>query len=220
VFLFIANTGIGFETARSLVLDHGMTVILACRSRDKGMAAAEKINAQLPKKKTNDDTTSSSAEKVCDENSGKAIFYSLDLTDYDSVTEFSTKIKQDFKQIDVLVNNAGRAIGASTNEWDVVFQSNFLGHFMLTSQLMDVFAKGARVVNLSSVMHHFVGMFDIEDAEIWKGCCLADKAPTQTYPFSKVGALFFSMELNRRYPDRIRSIAVSPGAVYVTPSSC
>ena len=30
-----SNTGIGYETAKSLVLDYGMTVILACRSRDK-----------------------------------------------------------------------------------------------------------------------------------------------------------------------------------------
>jgi NAD(P)-dependent dehydrogenase (short-subunit alcohol dehydrogenase family) len=222
-----SNTGIGYETARSLVLDHDMTVILACRSPEKGMAAAEKINAQLiiKKKKTttaSDDSTTPSSnsqeeeeEAECDENSGKAIFYPLDLTSSDSVMEFSNKIKQDFAQIHVLVNNAGMAMGSSTTEWDIVFQSNFLGHFQLTSQLidMDVLAQGARVVNLSSVMHHFVGMFDIEDAEIWKGCCLANQAPTQTYPFSKVGALFFSMELNRRYPNRIRSIAVNPGAV-------
>ena len=31
-----ANTGIGYETARCLAVDYGMTVILACRSRDKG----------------------------------------------------------------------------------------------------------------------------------------------------------------------------------------
>jgi NAD(P)-dependent dehydrogenase (short-subunit alcohol dehydrogenase family) len=228
-----ANTGIGYETARSLVLDHDMTVILACRSTEKGLAAAEKINAQLVNKKkqktttTTDDSTStpssssSSQEgqggEECNENSGRAIFYPLDLTSSDSVTEFSTQIKSDFPQkIDILVNNAGMAMGKSSttgNKMDLVFQSNFLGHYQLTSQLLDAFVPGARIVNLSSVMHHFVGMFDIEDAKIWQGCCLADQAPTQTYPFSKVGALFFSMELNRRYGNRIRSIAVNPGAV-------
>lgn len=42
-----ANSGIGYETARALARK-GATVILACRDKDKGNAAAQKISQEFP----------------------------------------------------------------------------------------------------------------------------------------------------------------------------
>ena len=42
-----ANTGIGYETARALARKHAR-VILACRSLEKGRAAADRIRAEQP----------------------------------------------------------------------------------------------------------------------------------------------------------------------------
>jgi hypothetical protein len=39
-----SNTGVGFETAKSLVQEQGMEVIIACRSMEKGIAACKLIN--------------------------------------------------------------------------------------------------------------------------------------------------------------------------------
>lgn len=107
----------------------------------------------------------------------------------------------------------GGKIVASEGGLDLTFQSNYLGHFLLTAQLMDVFAKGARVLNLSSLGHHFCGGYDVEDPNFWRSCAIAGERPDKTYLFSKLAQLLFTTELNRRYSDRIRSIAVNPGVV-------
>ena len=41
-----ANTGLGFETAR-LLAENGARVLIACRNKEKGIAAAERINQRL-----------------------------------------------------------------------------------------------------------------------------------------------------------------------------
>ena len=40
------NTGIGFETARTLVVDYGWQVVLACRNKTKASQAMLAINAE------------------------------------------------------------------------------------------------------------------------------------------------------------------------------
>jgi len=210
-----SNTGIGFETAKALVVDHGMTVILACRSRDKAERAAQAIND------ANDDKA----------NQGRAIFlHPLDLSSFSAVREFANKVKEQYskQKIHVLVNNAGRNTSMESRDkvhgqaLDLLFQSNMLGHFLLTAELLDVFAENdnARIVNLSSVMHHFCGGYQVEDVEFWKSCAMHEEEPQNTYSASKLAAILFSIELNRRFSSsnnsskrRIRSIAVSPGAV-------
>jgi len=73
--------------------------------------------------------------------------------------------------------------------------------------------KGARIVTLGSVMHHMTK--GPHDEEYWKKVCFYGKSKFRTYEPSKLAALYFSMELNRRYGEShgIRSITVNPGAV-------
>ena len=195
-----SNTGIGLETAKSLV-EQGYEVVLACRSRDKAMQALETIDASTNGR-------------------GKAVFvHPLDLSSFESVKEFSNAIKQKYKSIDVLVNNAGRnTSGKSEHNLDLCFQSNHLGHFLLTHELMDALLKdgGGRVVNLSSVMHHYAdGGGEPHSQDYWKRIAMYDETREQSaYTPSKLAALLFSLELNRRYGSKgLRSIAVNPGAV-------
>jgi short-subunit dehydrogenase involved in D-alanine esterification of teichoic acids len=70
-----SNSGIGFETARSLAL-HGCHVILACRDISKAEAAAGKIRAEK-------------AHARC-------TAMKLDLASLDSVREFSSIVSQIF----------------------------------------------------------------------------------------------------------------------------
>ena len=194
-----SNTGIGFETSRALV-ERGFEVVMACRSRDKAMKAIEAIESQNPNAP------------------GKAVFVApLDLSSIDSINAFSTVMNDKYDKIDVLINNAGRNYGDSTKEgFDEVFFTNYLGHFLLTQNLMDNLLKAdkPRVVNLSSVMHHFCGNTDTHSAEYWRGFALSGKKEQSSYSPSKLAALFFTIELNRRYRSKgLRSIAVNPGAV-------
>merc|ERR1711862_576892 len=98
-----SNTGIGFETASSLV-EKGYDVILACRSRSKGEEAADKINDRFKHIKISNDDNKVEV--------GKAIFfYPLDLSDLESVKSFVKMFINDpifsYKGLNILVNNAG-----------------------------------------------------------------------------------------------------------------
>ena len=180
-----SNTGIGFETAKTLV-EHGFTVIMACRSRSKALEAIERIG----------------------EGSSSAIFEEpVDLASLESVRSFSKTILEKYEFIDVLINNAGiNTSGVSQDGFDLCFQANFLGHFVLTNELLP---KLGRVVNLSSVMHHYVGMGH-RDYNYWRQCALPDAPFGSTYASSKLAMLLLSVALQERGVD---SIAVNPGAV-------
>ena len=190
-----ANTGIGYQTALRLAVEYNMTVVLACRSRDKGEQAARQIQKEGGK---------------------KAIFLvPLDVSSSKSIKHFSDAVKTNYYRIDVLVNNAGRASQGDPVEGtrDLIFQTNFLGHFELTSHLMSTFGPNARVINLASVLHHFTEG-DVNKISFWKSCIEYSYTEAKNrYIVSKLAAILFTMELNRRYPNRIQSVAVNPGAV-------
>lgn len=200
-----SNTGIGFETSRALV-EHGYEVVMACRSKDKATQAMERIHANLQE----------GAQ-------GRAVFHGpLDLSDVSSIQTFSNTLLDQYDRIDVLVNNAGRNYGGQTEEgYDEVFFTNYLGHFLLTHNLLEPLllkADNPRVVNLSSVMHHFCHA-NRHDETYWTQFAKPnnqkkDETDYSSYSPSKLAALLFSIELNRRYRSRgLRSIAVNPGAV-------
>jgi NAD(P)-dependent dehydrogenase (short-subunit alcohol dehydrogenase family) len=201
-----SNTGVGYESAKTLVQDRGFEVIIACRSAEKGTHTCKKIN----------EISSSMA---------KAVFVKeLDLSDLQSVRDFSQAVNQQYETIEGLINNGGRnSAGPPTNggSLDVLFQTNFLGHFLLTNLLLE---KCQRIVNLGSVMHHFPTYSKQDDdtissLEFWRSNAMEPSEDTgsgrKTYAPSKLAAILFSLELNRRFGKSkgIRSIAVNPGSV-------
>ena len=221
-----SNTGIGYETARRLVQEHGWDVILACRSKDKALAARNRINEHVA------DSSGNSGPV------GKAIVLEpvLDLSDFDSIRKYANALKSEYDSIDVLINNAGlNTSGRSPGnpELNLMFQSNFLGHFLLTDQLLkqelllstlkDGESRAAKVINLSSVMHHFSkgDLLDgnefesIESPDYWKRRALhTENPPSGVYAASKLAAILHSVELNKRYGDKnLTAIAVNPGGV-------
>lgn len=237
-----ANTGIGYETALSLV-ERGYEVVLGCRSRDKGELAANSINERV--------TKSTSEPSLC----GTAIFiHPLDLSSLNSVRMFAEAFVQKYSNLNVLVNNAGiNSTGKSADGLDLCFQTNFVGHYLLTRILLPLLTEAknitrspssghigeesGRIVNLSSVTHHFAhadeerryeseltsksnsanvhssGAKGIHDAKWWKGCAIPGIS-SNTYKESKFAAVLFTNELNIRFGrDGVRAVAVNPGAV-------
>jgi NAD(P)-dependent dehydrogenase (short-subunit alcohol dehydrogenase family) len=186
------NTGIGLETTRGLV-KRGYTVILACRSREKAMEATADISGP-----------------------GKVDFvHPLDLSAFDSVKDFAEAVRHKYNHIDLLINNAGRnTSGRSEKYLDLCFQTNFLGHFLLTQQLIPLLmkAKEGRIVNLASVMHHFCRDSISHDYQYWIDCARYHTEPRSTYSPSKLAAILFTVELRKRYP-KLSTIAVNPGSV-------
>ena len=233
-----SNTGIGFETASSLV-ELGYDVILACRSRDKGERAAQKINSRFG----GGGTTQPLSPPSSSSSFGEAIFlHPLDLSSFNSVRSFVKVFQSKYGHLNILVNNAGiNSSGTSVDGMDLCFQTNFLGHYLLTRLLLPHLLKAknhfpsndggiaqngveaGRVVNLSSVTHHFAGASEerrngvkthgIHNEEWWRGCT-EPTVSENTYKESKMAALLLTHELNRRYSNQgLRAVSVNPGAV-------
>ncbi|CAM9216100.1 unnamed protein product [Phaeothamnion confervicola] len=111
--------------------------------------------------------------------------------------------------------------GRTIDGFQEVFQSSFLGHFLLTKLLLDLIeaTDGARVINLSSLMHRF-GSTDWEGAALGSGKGYLDLASMGINPAgyadAKMAQLLFAEELRRRFHERhvnAMAIAVHPGTV-------
>ena len=83
----------------------------------------------------------------------------LDVTDEQSVKDFVAEIKRRFGRIDVLVNNAGGALGlnpiekAIDDEWIGMWQTNVLGLMWMTRACLPLLRKSrhGHIVNIGSI---------------------------------------------------------------------
>jgi len=187
-----ANTGIGKETARGLAT-RGATVILACRNVKKGEAAAKEIG-------------------------GRAVrVIKCDLASFASVREFCRQVSREEKKVDILINNAGMVTmkrELTEDGQEMQFQSNHLGHFLLTNLLLEKMKasrEGARIINVSSVAHWVVLSFPWDDltwAKSWYNGWSA-------YSISKLANVLFTKELVEKLKgSKIRVYSLHPGGVY------
>ncbi|XP_065085181.1 WW domain-containing oxidoreductase-like [Ochlerotatus camptorhynchus] len=186
-----ANTGIGFETARSLAL-HGCDVIFACRNESATKEAIDKIVIEKE-----------AAGKRCK-------FVKLDLASLRSVRECAQQVKTQYKHLDLLILNAGVfALPYSTTEdgYETTFQVSHLSHFYLTNLLADLLDHTTRVVVVSSESHRF-SMLPIDLSE-------SDLSPPankywsmMAYNNAKLFNVLFACELAKRWKSRGISVFV------------
>ncbi|XP_048402228.1 WW domain-containing oxidoreductase isoform X2 [Stegostoma tigrinum] len=198
-----ANSGIGFETARSLAL-HGAHVVLACRNRARGNEATQQILDEWHKAKVETMT--------------------LDLSSLRSVEQFAEAYKTRNLSLHILICNAG-VFGSSwqltEDGLETTFQVNHLGHFYLVQLLQDVLRRSipSRVIIVSSESHRFT---DIKDSS--GKLDLSRLSPAKkdywamlAYNRSKLCNILFSNELNRRLSPRgVTSNALHPGNMMYT----
>ena len=132
-----ANKGIGYEVARQLGQDHGMTVLVGARDAGRGRAAADKLTA-----------LGVDARAV-----------ELDVTDPANVAAAARQIERDFGgKLDVLVNNAGVSLEyAPPSQTDLekfraTHETNVFGPLVVTKAMLPLLKRAAagRVVNVSS----------------------------------------------------------------------
>ena len=133
-----ANKGLGYEVARQLGQDHGMTVLIGARDAARGREAAEKLTAL----------------------DLDACAVQLDVTDPASVEAAAGQIEQDFGgRLDVLVNNAGVSLldyslpsQTDLEGYRVIHLTNAFGPLAVTKAMLPLLKRSAagRVVNMSS----------------------------------------------------------------------
>ena len=124
-----ASSGIGAATAIALA-NRGYRVVAGARRIDRLRKVVGESGVALP----------------------------LDVTDRDSVDSFVSEIAKRFRHIDVLVNNAGGAVGLTSvaeskdDEWITMWKTNVLGLMRVTQALLPALrASGdGLVVNIGS----------------------------------------------------------------------
>lgn len=182
----------------------GATVVITGRTPQKGSSAVDKVKEYLM------------AENIENKN---IYTVQLDLDNLDNVKGFPKRLQEslgDNVKIDVLMNNAGvMAIPdrqLTTNSYERTFQSNHLGHFVLTAKLIPFLKDNARVINVSSLAYQIAGKgLDLDNLNGEK-----DYGPWKSYGQSKLENILFTEELQRRADSEGMSLitaSLHPGAV-------
>ena len=188
-----ANSGIGFASA--VVLARlGATIIIGCRSIERGTKAVADIKEQSKK---------SNVE-----------FIQLDLADTGSIRNFVKEFKSRHKRLDILINNAG-VMGMVKREetkdkYEMTIGVNHLGHFLLTHLLIDTLKASApaRIINVSSIIH-FLGKIKWSDF-------MHEKSYNHwsAYSQSKLANILITKKLARTYEkDQIKTVCLHPGVI-------
>ena len=130
------NSGIGLEIAHDLARK-GCTVYLACRNVSKAEAAVSDIVSRVPG------------------SSGRVKALALDTSSLDSVRAFARNWETLNTKLDLLFHNAGivaTPVGRefSLDGFPMVYETNFLGSFLLTYLLEPHLASDARIIMTSS----------------------------------------------------------------------
>lgn len=187
-----ATNGIGFESADALA-EHGATVILASRNEERTKECADQLKVK--------------------HGNQNIVPVRLDLSSLKSVHECANQLRALYKNIDVLINNAGVMVPPYTiteDGFELQFGTNHLGHFALTGLLLPnlMATQSSRVVTLSSTAH-LRGKINFNDLKSEKRY-IANLA----YAQSKIANLLFAYELQRRLEKanaRTISVAAHPG---------
>lgn len=130
-----ASAGFGAATARKFA-DSGRRLILAARREDRIAALTQELSGKT-------------------EVHGVA----LDVRDRDAVFELPSQLPEAFADVEILVNNAGLALGlegadaVDIDDWEVMVDTNIKGVMYVTRSILPgmVARGGGHIVNLGSV---------------------------------------------------------------------
>ena len=129
-----ASSGFGLETAKRFATE-GDRLVLVARREDKLRALVSELSAQVP-----------------------CHTVTLDVQNRDEVFEKLGSLPNEFSEIDVLVNNAGLAVGLSpvqegdVDDWERMIDTNIKGLIYVTRAVLPGMIKRARghVINIGS----------------------------------------------------------------------
>lgn len=180
------SSGLGLETAKEL-LALGYEVIITGRNTQKLVNTENKLN------------------------SSNLSWIANDISDLEQVETLASE----FKEIDLLINNAGQMgppFELTKQGHELQMATNHLGHFLLTRLLWSKLEKSAgRVVHLSSTVHR--NGKAIEDAEELSGKEIGYDR-WKRYADTKLACALFGRELDIRAKQagsKVKSVIAHPG---------
>ncbi|EJK56947.1 hypothetical protein THAOC_23070, partial [Thalassiosira oceanica] len=198
------SSGLGLESSKRLAAA-GATVVLTSRTAAGCAEAADRVRDYLSNKGVD---------------ASDVYGLQLDLDDLSNVKEFAAKYEAlGLGDVAVLLNNAG-CMAVPTRELTIdgverQFQSNHLGHFVLTAGLFPYLSRdGSRVINVSSSASNFAGPNGL-DLDNLNG--ERNYAPWTAYGASKLANILFTNELQRRADESdltwLTAASLHPGVV-------
>ncbi|MCP3027954.1 SDR family NAD(P)-dependent oxidoreductase [Halobacillus sp. A5] len=141
-----AGSGIGEQTAVRLA-EEGAKLVLVGRTRSKLERVAALINH----------LTKETAAEV----------FQADVTDEEAVVELAQFVKNNYEQLDVVINNAGasgksRILDLQTKEWERIQDTNAKSVFLVSKHLGQLLIRGGKdkdrtIVNVASLSGHKAG---------------------------------------------------------------
>lgn len=189
---------LGFDMALALA-EAGAEVAITSRSLDHATAAAKKITEQTGK---------------------KAVGFSCDVRNETEVVELVDAILQEFRKIDVLVNNAGNVVSKPGtahledrpfSQWRDTLAVNLDGAFLCSREVVAKAMKPARsgvIINIASSAG-LVG----KDRRIYQGTDMG--GATVDYHAAKGGLIAMTRDMAVHLaPLGIRVNAISPGGFW------
>jgi NAD(P)-dependent dehydrogenase (short-subunit alcohol dehydrogenase family) len=188
-----ANGGLGLVITRELARA-GAHVVLACRNQGKGLAAAAEVRGEVP--------------------GAELDVRVVDLASLSSVQQFAATLAEHYRQVDLLINNAGVMApprnSTTADGFELQLGINHLGHFALVGMLLPQLraAPNPRVVSVSSTLHAY-GRIRFADLNRVHG-----RQGYSAYAQSKLANLLFAVELDRRARAArtgLVSVAAHPG---------
>jgi len=196
-----ATAGIGLEAARVL-LAHKARVVFLGRDAKKTHQMAVLLGADEKTSLLTPSSASSLIPMICD------------LGSFESIRKFVVEWKKLNLPLHCLINNAGVIMDSysTTKEgWEIQFGTNHMGHFLLTTLLLDDLIKTkGRVVTVSSVAHKGAQL-DLKhvrdiDPKNYKG--------QSAYQQSKLANIHFTKGLHKRYHAQgITAVVLHPGVI-------
>ena len=135
IFITGASSGFGEATARKFS-SNGHRLILLARRREKLIDLAHQLGGK-----------------------NKCHLITADVRDKEEVENALSGLPEEFRSIDVLVNNAGLALGlgpaedASLKDWEIMVDTNIKGVIYLTKALLPGMIRRGRgqIINIGSV---------------------------------------------------------------------
>ncbi|KAJ2826037.1 Retinol dehydrogenase 14 [Coemansia sp. 'formosensis'] len=190
-----ANSGIGFETARALGRA-GFHTILACRNVEQAKEAVERLERQTGLE-------------------DRFEVMALDLASLESVAAFVEQFKARDCALDVLIDNAGLMMspyGKTKDGIEMQFGTNHVGHFALTTGLLDALKRaedGARIVVVSSMAAFMTPEINYEAVEVE-----SKYNKTDNYAISKLANMTFTRALARKLEgSNVTVNVIHPGSI-------
>jgi NAD(P)-dependent dehydrogenase (short-subunit alcohol dehydrogenase family) len=186
------TSGIGKEIALQLAA-LGAELILGCRDIKKGKQVASLTG------------------------SSNVVVMPVDTSSQGSIREFAREVRQKYRRLDVLINNAGGNRGTlpkinSADSIELTFATNVLGYFLLTQELLGLLEKSApaRIVNVAST---YASDLDLDDLQFERRPFESFKA----YAQSKACNRMLSWALARRLEGSGVTVnAMAPGLIAET----